>query len=273
MYKILYFLISFFLFNFSVQAEQKVSGLNYSNIPGYFETNDIISFGKIVIGKVNSSNFENNSSTKYRKTAEYIYFCGFKELYEYSSTYIYYKQNGEFDNSNTTKSSNETMPISLEKSNDITHKIWGTQIFVEHLDKKCSNINKKFPRIEIPFARGVTTIDHILLDTFTQNKNIKSAWVKQSYTLSEKILDSSNKPIKIDGSDLTAYTIDNAKGTTMVNTVVDCDKDLIGTKETIIYNVKGEVINSSKNNSKSVEMNSSVPNSIGEITKEFFCKL
>lgn len=273
MNNIIYFLISIFIFNFHVQAEIKVSGYDFSNNPSFFETNDIISFGRIVVGKVNSSNLENNKSTKYRKNAEYIYFCGFKELYEYSSTYFYYKQNGEFDNSNTTKSSNETMPISLEKSNDMTHKIWGTQVFVEHLEKKCSSVNKKFPRIEIPFARGVSTIDHILLDTFTQSKNLRSAWVKQSYMLSEKILDSNNKPIKIEGSDYISYTIDKNRGNLMVHLVVDCDKNTLGTRELIEYSVKGDVVRSSKSNSNSVEMNSIVPNSIGEITKELFCKI
>lgn len=270
---LLYFLLIFFFINNSAHSEQKVSGFDFSNTPGFFDTNEIISFGKIVVGKVNSNNLASNNSTKYKRNADYIYFCGFKELYEYSSTYNYYKQNGEFENSNTTKSSNETMPISIEKSNDMTHKIWGTQVFVEHLERKCSNINKKFPRIEIPFARGVSTIDHILLDTFTINKNLRSAWVKQSYMLSEKVLDPNNKPIQIDGSDYIKYTIDKTRGSKMMNTVVDCDKNMIGTRETIEYSVKGDVIKSAKSNSKSLEMDAIVPNTIGETTVDFFCKV
>ena len=262
-----------FLFCVTVCAEVKVGGYNLSNVKTFFDTNDVVSYGKVVVAKVNSDNLESNSSTKYKSNIDYIYFCGFKELFEYGSTWTYYKNNGEFEKSVTKKSSNETFPISLEKNTDFLHKIKGTQLLVQYLDKKCSNENKKFPRIEIPFVRGVSIIDHILFDTLVINKNLRSAWVKRSYTLSEKMLDGNNKPIQIDGSDYVEYTIDKNKGTKMTNLLIDCDKNTIGTKETIEYSVKGDVVSSSKVTSKTLEMDTIVPNTVGEITRDFFCKI
>jgi hypothetical protein len=266
-------LLYLFITTLFANAAQKVSGHDFLNRPLVYETNDIISYGKIVIGKTNSNNFTDNSSKKYRNNSEYIYFCGLKELYRFNSTDIYYKDNGEFESSTTTKSSNETMPIALEKTNELTHKLMGTKIFTSDLEIKCSNVIKKFPRLEIPFARGVTTIDHIVLDTYNQNKNIRSAWIKQSFMLSEKILDSNNKPIQIDGSDFIKYTIDKTKGYKMFNNFVDCDKETIGTSEVIEYSVNGEVLRSSRNNSKSLSMDPIVPNTVGELTKIFLCKI
>ena len=109
----------------------------------------------------------------------------------------------------------------------------GVQVFVGYLEKKCSNLTKKFPKIEIPFTRSQLTVDHVILDTFVINKNLRSAWIKRSNTNSEKVLDSNNKPIQIDGKDYIKFTIDKNKGYSLLHTVVDCQKNMIGNRNFI----------------------------------------
>ena len=49
----------------SAYAEQKVSGYDFLNNPLTFETSDIVSYGRIVIGKANSNSFSDNKSKKF----------------------------------------------------------------------------------------------------------------------------------------------------------------------------------------------------------------
>ena len=268
MYKELLLLISCNLISTTVLAEQRIGGYDYENNKTYFETSDVISFGNVVIGKLNTS----KPGSRDIHYGEYIYFCGFKELISYSSTSIYYKNNGEYDKTRKTNLSESTSVIGLEKNSDMLIKVMGVQVFVGYLEKKCSNLTKKFPKIEIPFTRSQSTVDHVMLDTFVINKNLRSAWIKRSNTNSEKVLDSNNKPIQIDGTDYIQYTIDKNKGYSLLHTVVDCQKNMIGHRNYIEYSEKGNIVSSEKETSEP-SMRTIVPNSLGEQTRDFLCKI
>jgi hypothetical protein len=186
-------------------AKPILSGYDYGKNSVYFEDSSIISFGKIVTGKVISNS--KNENLQYSKEENLIYFCPFDSLEKTSSKTNYYELNGTYKSTLESNLSEETYPISME-SNASMDRLTGWTGVRKKLKSKCSKIHKKYPRFEVPLTRtnDDKTIRHVTLDTIKTQGGIKSAWVKNRNLDVDIMKNEDGTPLLIGGEEWKTYS-------------------------------------------------------------------
>ena len=265
---ILFYLVLFASLN--VIAKPILSGYNYDKRPVYFEDSSIVSYGKIVTGKIKSNS--KDDSQQYSSEVNLMYFCPFDSLERSSSKTIYSELDGTYKSTVESDSSNDTLPISME-SNASIDDISGWSGLRKKLKSKCSNTYKKLPRFEIPLIRSHDdkTIMHLTLDTIKSQGRIKSAWVKARDVDVDVVKNDDGTPLLLGGKEWKTYSFAKEGKYEMTEYQIDCKNHTIAATSLVKYDSTGTVTSSQSVPLDVKNMGSLVPNSMGEVIHNFVC--
>ena len=270
MKKLIILLSVLLLTSVNLMAKPVLSGYDYDKKSVYFEDSSIISFGKIVTVKVKYNS--KNEIQQYSHEDNLIYFCPFDSLEKSSSKTNYYELNGTYKSTLESNLSEETNPISME-SNASMDGLTGWSGVRKKLKSKCSKTYKKYPRFEVPLTRtnDDKTIRHITLDTIKSQGGIKSAWIKNRNLDVDIMKNEDGTPLLVGGQEWKTYSFTKDGNYGMTEYQVDCQNNKLGVTSFADYDSTGKV---TKNESVPLDiknMESILPNSIGEVIHNFIC--
>jgi hypothetical protein len=239
----------------------------------YYDLSEIISYGKVVRGKLRQNGTDATTNTRYANEQDYFYFCGFSSLYLANSKAITLSPDGTADSLKETFSYEDAYPISFDGTPEYWHKAFGTKLFTKALSERCSRKATQYPPIEIPIFSNGDIVSFILLDRIKTSSKQKFAWTKTKKIKQEtiKLLDgsvdmSTGKPISLDRINFDADHEQHYYG-------IDCKTSKLAALRYYKYNKKGAVLESVEVEDKDAKYMELIPNTLGEAIHKVTCAL
>ena len=267
----------YLIFFLSVSSSEVIySGKSkISNDDVYFESTEIMSFGKIVTGNTTNKYQKKDNENYTELDYQNIYFCNSDELLRYGLK-TYSVKNNTKKLINEENFENFLIPIEGVSNSNIFREKLGYEIFIKHLKKSCSTSKVKYPKIKIPIyiTPNEDEIDFLLLDTLKSENKLKVVWTETRKLTKEAIKNIDGSELKNDdGSFITIQQLKDKQNYTIRKVYYDCKNSKIGSTEYITYDYKGNVIESNSQNLNLNNLSSTIPNSIGEFVVDWVCKV
>lgn len=260
------------LFLCDANAAIKLSGNNFSGTEIKYDTREIKTYGRIVIGA--AVNTTEGPEGKTQVIEKQILFCGTGEIFEYESEANEYKSDGTFAKRiYKNESRNNTIPISREKTEQYWLKFTGlTGLYLE-MSSKCGSANLKYPRIEIPIARSETTVFHLILDTFSNDGKWRYIWIKDQKIRREESKMPNGQPVVFKGEAMYEYKFIEPRNFSMVRYVFDCTGGKQAISHAVDYKSNGEVLKTDSYDTNRLRFDHPIPDTVGESIQKWVCNL
>lgn len=261
--------VSFYTLTPDAVAKEKLSGKNYDGHSVFYKPEVIQSYGRIVMGETYYKKDGSESTTYVLLKEKHLFICQSKELTTIEYRSDRFQSNGNWIERINAKSSGEMVSVSY----NLLIKSFGLSGLSRELESRCSNNNKKYPKVEIPLSFTVSEVFHADLSTFQRRGALKSIWIKERGLERTPYKDSKGEPLTFDGEVSYEYRILDPSPMKMSRWVFDCDRHLQAVIRVASYDIKGNVTDSFSIEEKKADFSEPIPGSVGESFQEFVCKL
>ena len=130
-----------------------------------------------------------------------------------------------------------------------------------------------FPAFEIPVAANDTLVVYSLLESIVIQKNMISGWFKFKSINVSPVIDENGDQLVINGSPITKFEFDKAKGYSLSEYKFDCEKNQQRINRDISYEEMGNPKKDTTFTNEQSPFQSPIPRSLGELLQKFACSL